>query len=156
MKEKFLFVTLINYKVINNIGKQIGKVSILSTDLLLILGVKATVDGKSGTLYNIYNNSGLMCTTDGGGVEKLMEVLPDFVVQLNTYTIINGISKPNDTKYCNYTTISKVIPIKTNKGTFYECTTTSNFILFNTDEEGYRTILGLGDLQPVGPKKVIN
>ena len=152
MKEKFLFVSLNNYKVINNIGKQIGEVLILSTDLLLILGIRVTVDGKSGTLYNIYNNSGLMCTTDGAGLDKLKEVLPEFASQLSTYTIINGVVKPNDTKYCIYTTISKVIPIKTNKGIFYECTTTSNLTLFNTDEEGYRTIIGMGDLQPVGPK----
>jgi len=151
------FIKISNYKVVNNIGKVTGEISVLYTNILLIIGVRATVDGRSSNLYNVFNNSGLMCTTNTFGLEIIMEMISggeELKRPINTYTVINGVSRINDTRYCDFSTITKLsnLNLKT-RDNIYECTTTSNYILFNTDGEGFSTILMSREL-PDGPKKI--
>jgi hypothetical protein len=139
------FIEITNYKVVNNIGKKSGGVIIKLRDILLVLGIRATVDGRSDTLLNVFNNSGLMCTTNKEGWERILNEIGPIERPINTYTVINGISRPNETKYVNYSTIGKMTAISTKEGKRYECTTSANVILFTTDEEGFNLIFNPQD-----------
>ena len=139
------FIEITNYKVVNNIGKKSGGVIIKLRDILLVLGIRATVDGKSDTLLNIFNNSGLMCITNKDGWERILNEIGPIKKPINTYTVINGVSRPNETKYVDYSTIGKMIAISTKEGKRYECTTSSNQVLFTTDEEGFNLIFNPQD-----------
>lgn len=142
------FIGITNYRVVNNlgrrnIGRKTGEVIIKITDILFVLGVIATVDGRSDTLLNIFNNSGLMCITDKQGWEKILEEIGPIKRPINTYTVINGVSRLNDTFYLDYSTITKLLPISTKDGSeLYQCTTSTNILLFTTDEEGVQSITG--------------
>jgi hypothetical protein len=141
MKEKKIFIQVMNYRIVNNVARTMGTIYVKLTDILLIVGVRVTVDGKSDTLFNVSNNSGIICTINKETLEALVPQLTPMEVSISTYTIINGVSKLNDTRYCNYSTINKITPIKSNVGPLYECTSTLNTTFFNTDELGFQTIL---------------
>ena len=135
------FIGITNYRVVNNIGRRTGDVIIKLTDILLVSGIRVNIDGKSDTLYNVFNNSGLMCIIDKNGWSRIIEEIGPIKKPIKTYTVINSISRENDTLYTDYSTITKLIPISTKEGKRYECTTSSNLVLFTTDEEGYNNIV---------------
>ena len=139
------FIEINNYRVVNNIGRKSGGVLIKLTDILLVVGIRVTVDGRSDTLLNIFNNSGLMCTTNKDGWEYILSQIGPIERPINTYTVINGISKSNKAMYTNYSTITKMIAVKSNEGKRFECTTSANVILFTTDEEGFNLIFNPQD-----------
>jgi hypothetical protein len=139
------FIEITNYRIINNIGRRTGGVLIKLTDILFVVGIRVTVDGKSDTLLNVFNNSGLMCTTNKDGWEYILSQIGPIRKPINTYTIVNGVSRPNETKYVDFSTIGKMIAISTKEGKRYECTTSANLILFTTDEEGFNLIFNPQD-----------
>jgi len=134
------FINVTNFKVTNNIAKKTNEYNIRPSDIVLILGIRVTLDGKSTTLFDVRNNSGSICVTDDGALRIIKEYFGPMEPPISTYTIINGVVRPNDTRYVNYSTINRMTSVKTEKGKFYECASPLNVVIYNTDEEGYRRI----------------
>ena len=144
-----MYVEVNNYKVSGSVAKQSGVVNVNTDNMKLIIGIRLTVDGKSDTLYDITNDFGRICLTDNMGVDRILQSIGDIRVRpINTYKVMNGIAKENETRYVDFTTVTKITPIKVNniKGLLYECSSLLNTVLFNTDEKGYQIILkGVGN-----------
>jgi hypothetical protein len=136
------FIKVTNYRVTNNIAKMTGDYYITPSDIVLILGLRVTLDGKSTTLFDVRNNSGRICVIDEEGWNTLKEYFGPIEKPISTYTIINGVVRLNDTRYVDYKTINRVSSIRTSKGTYYECASPLNVVLYNTDGEGFTTITG--------------
>jgi len=136
------FFNVTNYRVVNNVARTTGEYYITPSDIVLILGLRVTLDGKSTTLFDVRNNSGRICVINEGDLERLMEYFGLIERPISTYTIINGVVRPNDTRYVDFKTINRVSSISTSKGTFYECTSPLNVVLYNTDGEGFTRITG--------------
>lgn len=138
-----MYVNINSYKVSGSVAKQSVNVNINTDYMKVIIGLRLTVDGKSETLYDITNDSGRVCVTNDQSLKKLLESMGEAPKPITTYKVVNGIAKENETRYVDFTTITKITPIKINnfKGLLYECSSLLNTVLFNTDEEGYQTIL---------------
>ena len=133
-----MYVLVNNYKVSVNNAKQSGGVYVNTDNMKLIIGIRLIVDGKSGTLYDITNEFGRICLTNNEGVEKIFESMGKIPTPIPTYKVMNGIAKENETRYVDFASVTKVIPIKLNDDRLmvYECYSSLNTVLFNTNNEG--------------------
>jgi len=137
------FIKVTNYRVTNNIAKMTGDYYITPSDIVLVLGIRVTLDGRSTTLFDVRNNSGRICVINEEGWNTLKEYFGPIEKPISTYTVINKVARINDTRYVNFETINRVSSINTNEGVLYECASPLNVVLYNTDGEGFTTITGV-------------
>ena len=147
------WINILNYSVTNNYARLLGKMDLYvgGLELTLVVGISAVVTEKSQDLYNVYDYTGsLVCTTDQKGWDTIKQYLQLMVTTINTYTISGTQVESNNTQYCDYISVTKVIPLisvtkasplKVNSMTYYQCYGNLGTVLFATDEQGYKVIV---------------